>query len=119
MIEFGDLKYLLMAQNSAVTMFGWKDLLNAVSKPKSRLKCLDLSSNAIGKAGVATGSPLLSLPGVTLDYLNMSGCLLPDDGVETLKNKLREKNTKIKTWKLEPGNLLSDENVKELANSCK
>ena len=106
------LKNVNIAYNHDITQFGWKDILNALSKTSMEQR--DISSNTLGRFGVAYGSPLMSLAGAQANLLNLSGSQLTDDHVDVLSAELRNKNTRIAVVKVEPGNNLTDENISML-----
>lgn len=112
------LKDLRLAYNPDITQFGWKDILNTVSQKQASLSQLDISSNALGRFGVAHGSPLMSLAGAKLDFLNLSGEQLVDDNVEVFSSALRDRQTKVPVIKLEPGNNLTDESISTLQSAA-
>jgi len=67
---------------------------------------------------VATGSPLNCIFGAGLDYLNMSGCLLSNEHVQSLVSQLERETTSIKEWRLTPGNDLTEGNITQLQRAC-
>ncbi|KAF6034541.1 hypothetical protein EB796_007149 [Bugula neritina] len=119
LIKYGNLKDLRLSSTSGITQYGWKDLLTAACSPKSSVRSLDISSNLIGKFGVATGSPLNCIFGAGLDYLNMSGCLLSNEHVQSLVSQLERETTSIKEWTLTPGNDLTEGNITQLQQACR